>query len=46
MAIFICSNCKYRFEKDIELADCPYCGEKKTVSKEQTAEDLLGESGE
>lgn len=44
MVKFICKNCNYRFESELEQIKrkCPYCGQIKII-KEPTAEDLLKE---
>jgi len=42
MAKFVCSNCNYKgdFQVDMSNKKCPYCDEKK-LTKEQSAEELL-----
>jgi len=41
MTKFRCKSCNYSFEKELEPLLCPNCGEKETVNKEESAEDLV-----
>ncbi len=45
MSTFVCSQCNYRFDSDIEKIPkrCPYCGRANCVRKEKSAEDLVTE---
>lgn len=45
MTAYICKNCEYRFESEInrEGKKCPYCGEK-TLIHEPDAEELIEEN--
>ncbi|MEK6899446.1 MAG: hypothetical protein AABW79_05105 [Nanoarchaeota archaeon] len=36
-----CDRCRYRFKADKRPERCPYCGEKKTLAEDESAEDLL-----
>ncbi|MBS3091783.1 hypothetical protein J4466_00010 [Candidatus Pacearchaeota archaeon] len=46
MTNFRCKRCNYQFSMQIDKLprSCPNCGEKETVLKEQTAQDMLEES--
>lgn len=46
MAKFMCNQCNYRFEFDMNRIPnlCPNCGGTDSVSKEKTAEELVDES--
>jgi len=41
MERYICLNCNYHFRAE-NKETCPYCG-KKTVEKEKSASELIGE---
>lgn len=45
MTTFICSQCSYRFDSEIERIPkrCPYCGKANCVRKEKSAEELVKE---
>lgn len=37
----LCTRCGYRFETRTLKDACPYCGERKTLSEMENAEDLV-----
>jgi len=41
MTNFICDNCGYRMETEKKPGECQFCGERGTMKKEQTADELL-----
>lgn len=45
MAKLICKQCNYKFDSvsDALPKKCPYCGKERTVKKESSAEDIVGE---
>ncbi|MBI2629033.1 hypothetical protein HYW74_03045 [Candidatus Pacearchaeota archaeon] len=48
MTNFRCKRCNYQFNMQLESnklpRSCPNCGERESVLREQTAQDLLEES--
>ncbi len=42
MVKFVCKNCNYKFDSEVERRDkpCPYCG-KEMVMKDLNADELL-----
>jgi len=47
MTKFVCKSCNYNFEFEMQRLPkiCPNCGDKDSVTKEKTAEELVEEAG-
>ena len=43
MAQLICSSCNYKFSSFRMPLNCPYCGKKGTVNREESVDDILKE---
>ncbi len=38
---YVCTKCKYRFQREDKPNKCPYCASEGTIEKQKSAQELL-----